>query len=188
MLMPKLEPKKPDADVDIDADGKGKIKTEKPKQDKGPLIYIVLSVAGAAGIRGADKSGTSDAYALLKFAKAEHKTAVISKTLAPQWNESFMFAVRGNWKNKSILIEVWDHNKLSKHEFLGAVEFKLTEVAELKFEDVKNFTMDLTGNKATGAIAFSVSTHEVRPNLEGGFALHRPHLKLPSVSITVKRK
>ena len=53
-----------------------------------------------------DETGTSDPYVLLRIGSIQHQTDVIYHSLAPTWNENFMFSV--NSLDKDLHLTVVD--------------------------------------------------------------------------------
>ena len=57
--------------------------------EKGTLRVLLQR---GSGLKAADKGGTSDPYVVVGLGKAKKRSAVLQKTLEPQWDESFNFA------------------------------------------------------------------------------------------------
>ena len=53
-----------------------------------------------------DETGTSDPYVLLRIGSIQHQTDVIYHSLAPMWNENFMFSI--NSLDKDLHLTVVD--------------------------------------------------------------------------------
>ena len=53
-----------------------------------------------------DETGTSDPYVLLRIGSIQHQTDVIYHSLAPTWNENFMFSI--NSLDKDLHLTVVD--------------------------------------------------------------------------------
>jgi hypothetical protein len=77
----------------------------------------------------ADLMGKSDPYAVLKFGKQKEKTNTIKNTLEPQWDFSTDFKVPdGNCD--TLLVEVFDSDKLGKDKSLGKVDINLLDLQD----------------------------------------------------------
>ena len=72
--------------------------------------------------------GKSDPYAILKFGKQSDKTNILKNTLEPQWNHHCEFEVADGGAD-TILVEVFDADKLGKDKSLGKVEVDILELA-----------------------------------------------------------
>eukprot|EP00339_Tiarina_fusa_P005372 CAMPEP_0117050752 /NCGR_PEP_ID=MMETSP0472-20121206/35043_1 /TAXON_ID=693140 ORGANISM="Tiarina fusus, Strain LIS" /NCGR_SAMPLE_ID=MMETSP0472 /ASSEMBLY_ACC=CAM_ASM_000603 /LENGTH=516 /DNA_ID=CAMNT_0004764657 /DNA_START=65 /DNA_END=1615 /DNA_ORIENTATION=- len=105
----------------------------KPAAKKtGNLLVQVLS---GRTLASKDSNGLSDPWVRLTLRDAkgnstkgsERKTAVISKSLNPEWNESFSIPL--NEKHCSLKVECWDKDKLS-NDFMGEIEIPLSEIDE----------------------------------------------------------
>ena len=80
------------------------------------IVYITL--VEARGLRGVDKSGTSDPFVRVKVGREQvYKTKYIPKTLDPEWNESFHHMVGG--EPYIFDFKVKDHNKIRSAVDLG---------------------------------------------------------------------
>lgn len=79
---------------------------------------VTITLLEARGLRGVDKSGTSDPFVRVKVGKEQiYKTSVVPKTLAPAWNESFSYKVGG--EPFIFDFKVKDHNKIRSAVDLG---------------------------------------------------------------------
>ncbi|CEP18998.1 hypothetical protein [Parasitella parasitica] len=79
---------------------------------------VSIDILEARGLRGVDKSGTSDPFVRVNVGKNQvYKTKVIPKTLAPEWNESFTHGVGG--EPFMFDFKVKDHNKIKAAVDLG---------------------------------------------------------------------
>lgn len=115
---------------------------------------IVVNLISGRNMLAADKGGDSDPYVTLLVEgaddKKKHKSRVIdNNNVDPQWNQTFRIATRGELGQ--LLMHVYDHNKVSKHELLGvaALDLKIfLQNPDKIFDD----WLPLTGvNKKLGA-------------------------------------
>jgi len=81
-----------------------------------------------ANVIAADNSGTSDPYVKVILRGEEiHKTDVFKKTLNPIWNENFSIPIAERMTNK-LIFQVFDWNKVQKHDLIGQAEVPLHEI------------------------------------------------------------
>ncbi|KAI8138974.1 hypothetical protein BJV82DRAFT_628590 [Fennellomyces sp. T-0311] len=79
---------------------------------------LTVRIIEARGLRGVDKSGTSDPYVRVRLdGKSVYKTKTISKTLAPTWEESFVEHIDGH--PTAIRFKIKDYNRLGRAVDLG---------------------------------------------------------------------
>ncbi|KAI8364384.1 C2 domain-containing protein [Blakeslea trispora] len=79
---------------------------------------VTITLLEARGLRGVDKSGTSDPFVRVNVGRDQiYKTKYIAKTLAPEWNETFTHNVGG--EPYIFEFSVRDHNKLRSSVSLG---------------------------------------------------------------------
>eukprot|EP00127_Corallochytrium_limacisporum_P005528 Clim_evm45s207 gene=Clim_evmTU45s207 len=96
-----------------------------------------FTLVGCKDLAKKDLFGLSDPYCRLWVNKADQlkMSTVKKKTLTPKYNESFVFRV--NPASTTIHVHVYDKNRLTRDDFLGAVEVQL-----------KNFPVE--GNESWG--------------------------------------
>ncbi|XP_056626768.1 double C2-like domain-containing protein alpha [Triplophysa dalaica] len=98
--------------------------TEAKEHAKGGLCVGVRRCAHLAAM---DVNGFSDPYVKIYLKpdlkkKSKHKTAVIKKTLNPEFNEEFFYEITFNELSaKTLEVSVWDYDLGRSNDFIGGV-------------------------------------------------------------------
>lgn len=82
-----------------------------------PVYYVVVTVVQARSLMPADKTGSSDPYAMVTVSRTNKKTKIEKASLSPIWKEKFYFPVVS--PPKEVTVHVFDWNRFSQHTFLG---------------------------------------------------------------------
>ncbi|KAL0263696.1 phosphatidylserine decarboxylase [Diplodia seriata] len=98
----------------------------KPGMDKNGNLVLRTSVLKGRNLAAKDKSGTSDPYLVLTLGDAKEATPAISKTLNPDWHQTFDLPIVGS---QSLLLEVvcWDKDRFSK-DYMGEFDVALEDI------------------------------------------------------------
>nr|POF08181.1 phosphatidylserine decarboxylase proenzyme 2 [Quercus suber] len=89
-------------------------------------LVIRAHVVKGRNLAPKDKSGTSDPYLVISLGDSRQATSVVSKTLQPEWNQTFDFPVTSP---DSALIEAtcWDKD-LFRNDYMGEFDVMLEEL------------------------------------------------------------
>ncbi|XP_030631670.1 double C2-like domain-containing protein alpha [Chanos chanos] len=102
----------------------GETKAEAKERAKGGLCVGVRRCAHLAAM---DVNGFSDPYVKIYLKpdlkkKSKHKTAVIKKTLNPEFNEEFFYEITfTELSSKTLEVTVWDYDLGKSNDFIGGV-------------------------------------------------------------------
>jgi len=98
--------------------------------------HLKVEVYEARNLVSKDFNGKSDPYAVLKLGRQKQQTAVIPKTLNPNWGGlAFEFEVHD--PTDFLYVSVWDKDMIGK-DFLGKVKFPLIDLLPYSEDDGNN--------------------------------------------------
>ena len=91
---------------------------------------LTVNVMRAFNLPALDRCGTSDPFVVLYLSPNKEeifKTAVIKRSLDPVFNQSFVFKglLPDEVKRQSLVLRVYDHDRVCKNDFIGSVTLPL---------------------------------------------------------------
>jgi len=145
---------------------------------------LVVVIHSAKDLLSKDRNGFSDPYVVVSIAGDDYRaeslkrTKVKSKTLHPQFEQTFEF--RPPFANSALLFSVWDKDLLSADDFLGCHRFspisKIFSEGEKKGDiwEMRNVELPLGSislprlrrEKTGGMLRISLQLEEVVPKLQ----------------------
>ncbi|EKX48045.1 hypothetical protein GUITHDRAFT_106127 [Guillardia theta CCMP2712] len=123
---------------DLTAEEEQSLSPATGRDEPGGQATLVVKVLEGKELMAADRSGTSDPYAIVEYGRAKKQTRTVKKDLNPEWNETFYLDF--NAKAEKVSIEVYDYDLIGSHDFLGRVEISMSE---MKMEAVVQDWFDL---------------------------------------------
>lgn len=94
------------------------------------IKYLFVRVERARDLAAKDVTGSSDPFVEAKVGNVKVATIYIPRDLNPVWNEVFAFS-QDQFQSQNVEITVWDKDNVSlRNDFLGHVNFDITEVPE----------------------------------------------------------
>ncbi|KAA0197096.1 Calcium-dependent protein kinase C [Fasciolopsis buskii] len=94
---------------------------------------VHVEVKEAKNLIPMDPSGSSDPYVKMKLGPVDnsnrkYKTKTVRSSLNPVWDESFKIPIQAQDESKRLHFEVWDWDRTSRDDFMGALSFGITEL------------------------------------------------------------
>jgi hypothetical protein len=92
---------------------------------------LTVTVARARNLIAADSNGLSDPYVVLRLgARSKKRTKVVSKSLNPEFGETFQFPISaaGGVDDFTLTLTVKDKDVIGKDDYLGHVELHLGQI------------------------------------------------------------
>ncbi|EGD81121.1 hypothetical protein PTSG_11158 [Salpingoeca rosetta] len=93
---------------------------------------LEVHVASASALDARDYGGVSDPYVVLELGNFKQRTRTIHKTINPDFDQLFMFPVTDVFD--VLRVRVYDEDRGSSDDFLGAVDIPLLEIVNNKTE------------------------------------------------------
>lgn len=89
-------------------------------------MVLRVQVLKGRNLAPKDKSGTSDPYLVLTLGETKEATSVVSKTLNPEWNQTFEFPVL-TADSAWLEVRCWDKDRFKK-DYMGEFDIVLEEL------------------------------------------------------------
>jgi len=99
-------------------------------------LLLKINIIKCEELPAMDSDGASDPYVKIDIEELRHKplkTRVKKKTLNPSFNEEFIFEIERSLHRVTLRLEVWDHDRFKKDDFIGQMRTELL-VSELPDE------------------------------------------------------
>ena len=91
--------------------------------------HITITLKGGAGLKAADRGGTSDPYVKFTLGEETYFSDVIPKTLNPVWDKDFsLSAPLIDMQRATLHLEVFDDDLLSRDDSLGVAELEMSKM------------------------------------------------------------
>lgn len=110
---------------------RGRIKLRIKQSDN----KLNVEVMEARNLNPMDPNGLADPYVKLKLMpgdpnKTKLKTKTVKSCLNPSWNETFVISLSTDDYSRRLSIELWDWDRTSRNDFMGALSFGISEVVK----------------------------------------------------------
>ncbi|CAH8634833.1 unnamed protein product [Heterobilharzia americana] len=135
---------------------------------------FVVEVKEGRNLIPMDPNGLADPYVKIKFGPSDEfgrkfKTKTVKSNLNPVWDETFTIDLHPEDESKRLNFEVWDWDRASRDDFMGALSFGVTELIKkpvdcwfklLSQEEGEYYSIPCTTDNNTPSYADLASEYE----------------------------
>ena len=104
---------------------------EEPAKETGQTVTVHVIVVSARNLAQMDRGGKADPYVVLRCGDEEQKTAVVKKSLAPEWTDA-RFQFLGVPSGAVLRVEMFDWDRGSQDDPMGSVSLPLRSMDSAK--------------------------------------------------------
>lgn len=141
---------------------------------------VYVKIVSARGLLAMDNNNLSDPYAVVSLGDQKHVTRVCRKTLAPVFDETFVFdagviqssVAQGVAGQISVTMMDWD--QFSADDFMGVGTVDLSEILEGRVETPTSLSVPLVGFKGRGKKRTRVDCGSVQLSVWSAHAEEEP--------------
>jgi len=121
---------------------------------------VVVTVVSGRNLVSRDDNGLSDPFIVVHFVDQREKSAVIRKTLNPEWNAQFTFSCAGVSDQTQMQFTVMDWDRFSADDYMGEVSVPYVDITAMAANPTKAtwFTLiSTTGEVVSGDVCLKFS-------------------------------
>lgn len=110
---------------------------------------VHVTLVKAVDLPSADFNGKSDPYVIFKLGTTTHKSSMIPANLNPEWDPEETYAfITEDPKSAVLDVEVFDHDRISKDDKIGACSVPLAPFLDKPESEVLMYELEIPANFA----------------------------------------